>query len=309
MASTQEEVESRFGDLDEIDEEVLEVHCKHIHDHPHVAEYDSAGTYFENEVGISDIADGFYDLPVYCASRIHSFAQRDFLLLQKNPNLPTDWIQSNVHWSYEDLARDLKESVWMNSLQTSKTVSGYLNDSDTVRLGLKCIIDAVQSELQCEFEGNALRQSDYEDYIQVEKSRAYRDDRTGSGAELGNGFHGEFAYTNRCKFQHRGSSANPRSADDEWLADEISAIAPEVVFALGGDAYRGLRNIGFEKLEKQSQYSDGKTGRVLRYEGNRSALKRTYAVHLYHLDYRQTLTTDRDVHDALRIINQISGSQ
>jgi hypothetical protein len=196
----------------------------------------------------------------------------------------------------------------MNLFQTAKTVSGYFNDTDTVRLGLKSIIDAVQSELRCEFEGNVLRQSDFEEYLQLPKARVYRNDREGNGAELTDGFHNDFAYTNRCKFQARGSGADPSTFDDEWLAEELNAIAPKVIFALGGAAYRGLRNIGFEKVGKQSKYADGKTGRILRYAGDQTNLNGTYAVHLYHLDYRRTLTTDRDAHDALNTIGQISDS-
>jgi len=308
MGKPADKEQNLFGDQSEIDEKVLNIHNKHIRNHPYLEEYDSAGDYFERELSISTVADGYYEMPVHSALRLHSYGQRDFLLLQKNPNLPTSWVESNVHWSYEDLTGELPQSVRMNALQTAKTISGYLNDTDTVRIGLKSIIDAVQSELDCEFGGNALRQSDYERYVQFSESRSYRDNREGGGADLSVGFHNDFAYTNRCKFQARGSSADPSTADDEWLADELSAIGPKVVFALGGAAYDGLRNIGFEKVGERSQYSTGKTGRILRYAGDQPNLNETYAVHLYHLDYRQTLTTDRDVHDALGILAHLSDS-
>lgn len=306
MADMNTQVMESFGKCTALSEDVLEVHREHLQKHPYVNRYDSAGEYFEEEVGISDVADGYYDKPIYSVFRLHSFAPRDYLLVQKNPNLPTSWIKEGTHWSYEDLAGDLGKSLQMNILQSAKTISGYFNNTDTVRVGLKCIIDAVQTELGCEFSGNALRQSDYEKYLQLAEARSYRNGREGTGAGLNEGFHRDFAYTNRCKFQDSGSSAKSLVADDEWLEDELKVISPKVVFALGGDAYRGLQNVGFKKVGERSRYSDGKTGRVLRYEGDVPNLHGTYAVHLYHLDYRQTLTTDRDVHDALKTVAQMS---
>jgi len=308
MSNLDKKFNTLFPDHSGINENILEIHQKHIRNHPYIKKYDSAGEYFEHELNIQKIAERYYDIPVYNALRIHSYAQRDFLLLQKNPNLPKNWIESNVHWSYEELAGELPESVRVNSLQTAKTISKYFNKNHTVRIGIKCIIDAVQSEMGCEFEGNALRQSDYEEYIQFSSARSYRDSQEGRGAELNKGFHNDFAYTNRCKFQANGSDANPIAADDEWLADEINEIAPKIIFALGGDAYQGLQKIGFEKTGKESQYSDGNSGRVLKYEGNNKNLRQTYAVHLYHLDYRRNLSTDRDVHDALSTVVEVSDS-
>ncbi|WP_155120432.1 hypothetical protein [Haloprofundus marisrubri] len=296
------------GDSDAVDDTVLEVHRQHLQDHPFVVEYDSAGKYFEHKLGFENVAEAYYDVPTYAAFRIHTYAPRDYLLLQTNPDLKPDKAKGDIHWSYPSLSTDFDQSVLANVVQAATTITPYLNDGDSVRLGLKCIIDAVQSEYDIEFKGNALRQAEYEEYLQLEAARSYRSDSNSSGVNLNRGIHKDFAYTNRCKFQAEGSSANPQQADDEWLEDELIAVAPKVVFALGDKARSGLRNLGFEPVREQNQYSSGENNRILRYEGKQPSLQGTSAVCLYHLDYRSELTTDLDVHKALGSIKQTTDS-
>lgn len=285
-----------------VDETVAEVHQRHVKSHPYVEDYVSAGDYFQNKLGLGEVGDRYYDLPPYAALRIHSYAPRPVLLLQKNPNLIPRWVQDDVHWAYPPLAGDIAESTLANMVQEAKGLTKYLNDSRRGRTRLKFILDAVREEMGHGYDGNIHRQSEFEEYLQLADAEAFLSDRSHERPYLDAGFHGDFVYTNLSKWQARGSSADIRPEDEDWLHDEIAAINPRVVIALGNDAYYGLLNIGFEKTGDYSEYSDNNTGHVLRYEGDNSRLDGTRAVNFRHLEYMSgAMTVDKDAHEALRL--------
>lgn len=116
------------------------------------------------------------------------------------------------------------------------------------------------------------------------------------------GFFGDFAYTNAMKNQAPTKATTWGEDDREWLQDEIAAVNPDVILALGNDARDSLRDVGFEKIDYDGPLVNDEGG-ILTYAGEDSRLQGIDALRLYHLGARSRPPHEL-LHESLRTIKQ-----
>lgn len=287
----------------DMDHGLLQEHEAYLQDHRYVNRYSNAREYLIERLGFqSEIAPEYEDVSMENMFRIHSYAPRNFLILQKNPNLRERWCQETLHGPHCLLENSEVPGISVNIDHSRTTVAKYLYEEGGQ--GLKLLLHAVDdviNDTDLEFE-SIIDQRKFEEYFSVSTAREY--DNNPDTHQIGpqEGFFGDFAYTNVCKFQAPGDEVSMKDDDLDWLELELATIQPNIIFSMGGLADSAIQELGFEYIDG-CDYSDNKEGNIYEYEGNSSALEGTYVVSLYHFNYPDS-NYGRVIYEALKKVQR-----
>lgn len=272
---------------------VIDVHREHLGSHRFVQKYDSGFEYLHHEIEIpeSDIPNGYRDIEIEHMYRIHTESSRQFMILQKNPNLKSSWMVRGVHGPHAHLSEWSGDALQRNIEHSRTTVSTYLNNS---RLGI--IIQTLADEFGPElFDfGSSIEEYGLADYLRTAINAEYNNSADSPIIGADEGFFGDFAYSNVLKFQGPTEKVSPEPEDDEWLKNEIAAISPWIIFSLGVPARKSLQRIGFEKTDYSGPFHRDE-GKVYAYRGSDERLQDISAINVYHLG-------SREPHDELKMV-------
>lgn len=279
---------------------VVEAHREHLKSHRFVDSYDSGREYLEDELGFSNsnIASGYQDIDMKQMYRIHTDQPRDFLILQKNPNLESNWVSESVHAPHTHLSSWEGDKLTRNIAHSRTSVANYLNDAGGLRLKviLQSLADVFYEE-EFGFE-TVLDQQEFEKYLRTSIARAYSNDSESKMIQSDEGFFNDFAYTNVMKFQGPRGQVSYNQEDLDWLGDELAAINPKFIIALGNVAKYSLKDLGFERTDYDGPFNEDQ-GKVYKYNGSDSRLEGMCALRLYHLQASNAVPHDI-LHDSLR---------
>jgi hypothetical protein len=233
--------------------------------------------------------------------RIHTDSPRRFLIVQKNPNLKPGWVSKTLHGPHAHLNEWGGDTLERNIAHSRTTVTGYLEGSG---LRLKLLIQAVVDVFDDSDFGidSPLDQKALQHYLRTDVNDDYDNNPSDAVISSDAGFFGDFAYTNAMKNQAPTKATTWGEDDREWLQDEIAAVNPDVILALGNDARDSLRDVGFEKIDYDGPLVNDEGG-ILTYAGEDSRLQGIDALRLYHLGARSRPPHEL-LHESLRTIKQ-----
>jgi len=265
--------------------DVVDVHREHLKSHRFVQKYDTGYQYLHNEIEIpeSEIADGYKDIEIEHMFRLHSGNPRQFMIIQKNPNLKSSWVSGSVHGPHTHLSEWNGDTVQRNVEHSRTTVASYLNNS-RLKIILQTLADEFGSE-QFSF-GSSIEEYGLADYLRTDTNEEYDNSEDSPIIEANEGFFGDFAYSNAMKFQGPTTKVSSESEDDEWLRNEIAAINPKLILSLGVPAKDSLQRIGFEQTDYSGPFHRDE-GKVYTYNGSDTRLQDISVISVYHLGARE----------------------
>lgn len=265
---------------------VIDVHRDHLDSHRFVQKYDSGYEYLRDEIDIpeSEIPDGYKDIEIEHMYRIHTESSREFMLIQKNPNLKPSWVSGSVHGPHTHLSEWDGDTLQRNIRHSRTTVSSYLNNSR-----LEIILQTLSDEFGTEYFGfgSSIEEYGLADYLRTDINDEYNNSEDSPIIGADDGFFGDFAYSNAMKFQGPAEKVSPKSEDDEWLKNEIAAISPQLILSLGVTARKSLQRIGFEQTNYSGPFNRDE-GKIYAYNGSDARLQNVLAINVYHLGARES---------------------
>lgn len=275
-------------------DDVVDVHRQHLGGHRLLTEYNSGYEYLRDEVGWpeADIADEYRSISMKHMYRIHTGSPRQFLIVQKNPDLKPGWVSETLHGPHAHLNEWEADTLKRNVAHSRTTVTGYLEESGLrLKLLMQAIVDVFDdSDLGID---SPLDQEAFEQYLHTDINDEYHNNASDPVISSDAGFFGDFAYTNAMKNQSPTEATTWGEDDREWLQDEIAAVNPDVILALGNGARDALRDVGFERIDYDGPLIKDEGG-ILTYAGEDSRLQGMDALRLYHLGAR-----DRPPHEIM----------
>lgn len=265
---------------------VIDVHRDYLDSHRFVQKYDSGYKYLHNEIDISEseIPDGYRDIEVEHMYRMHTGSSRQFMFIQKNPNLKPGRVSGSIHGPHTHLSEWNGDTVQRNIEHSRTTVSSYLNNSR-----MEIVLQTLANEFGAEQFGfgPSIKENGMADYLRTDINEEYDNSPHSPIIKANEGFFGDFAYSNAMKFQGPTDKVSPQPEDDEWLKNEIAAISPRMILCLGVPARKSLQRIGFEQTNYSGPFNRDE-GKIYAYNGSGTRLQGILAISVYHLGARES---------------------
>jgi len=299
---------------------VLDVHRRFLTEgqdstpHRFINKYDDAYEYLQEVIDADTISQEFQSIPIGVAAmfRVATYAPRDYLILQTNPDLDDEKYTDAIHGMYHILCGE-NPNIASKIVEFSRTgFAYYLAQPESI--GLKIILQAVDdilAEGSLQFD-NIVDNAEFRSYFNWSQTKWWGDTfEPAIGPE--EGFYRDFAYTNAFKYQAGKNDREDLEADDlRWLLEEIAAIQPKYIIAMGEKPEEALEKIGFDRFTDYVNGDPRQATELLRFhprESNpnvevdsqtREALNNTLAVRVDHIDSSNNKPRSSIVHDYFR---------